>query len=246
MPAFAPRLIATLATAAGLAALAAGCSAPPPPPPPPLPPPKIVIPTPPRPLPPANAPETLAVPAVDPATGLFDSVNRNITPAQTTWNLRSAFNVAALNCMDPRHADVVVAYRAFLKTHAKKLDAANRTVDKEFKAKYGAGFIRPRELYMTSVYNHFALPPIQDKFCDAVQAVARDMATIKPAELDAFAARSLPNIEIVFDDFYRRYMAWRADLAAWNSRYAPNTSPTVAVPGVTTGPSISPAYSVSH
>jgi hypothetical protein len=184
----------------------------------------------------------MPIPAVDPATGLFDSVNRNITPAQTTWNLRSAFNVAALNCQNPRHADILVTYRSFLKTYAKRLDLANRTVDKEFKGKYGAAFIRPRELYMTSVYNHFALPPVQDKLCDAVLAVMHDMAPVKPAELDAFAARSLPNIEIVFDDFYRRYAAYRADLADWNSRYQPATSPTIVIPAVTTGPTVTPGF----
>jgi hypothetical protein len=35
--------------------------------------------------------------------------------------------------------------------------------------------------------------------------VAHDAAAVPPAELEAFAVRSLPNIEIVFDAFYRRY-----------------------------------------
>lgn len=207
-----------------LVAALAGCGSPPPPPPPP--PPRIVIPTPPRPLPPAGAPETLAIPSVGP-DGLFVSVNRNITPAQTVWNLRSAWNVAALNCNDPRHVDLIPAYRAFLKSFAKPLAATNRKVDAEFKGKYGADFIRSRELYMTAVYNHYALPPTIGSFCDAVLAVSRDAAGVKPAELDAFAARSLPSIEIVFDDFYRKYALYRAQLAEWKARYEPQQAPII-------------------
>jgi len=229
-----------LSLAAVLIAGVAACSSPPPPAPPPPPPIKIVIPTPPRPLAPNNAPDNLPVPALA-ANGLRESINRNITPAQITWNLRSAFNVAALNCRAERHADIVVAYRAFLKANAKKLTAVNRTVDAEFKGKYGAGFVRPRELYMTAVYNHFALPPVQDEFCDAVQAVNRDMVGVKSKDLDAFAARSLPNIEIVYDNFYRRYDAYRAALADWRARYQPYEVPAVPASHSAGSPAAAPA-----
>jgi len=217
-----------------LAALAA-CSKPAPPPPPP-PPPRLVIPTPPRPVAPNGAQENLALPALD-ASGLRQSVNRNITPAQALWNLRSALNVAALDCMAPRHADIVVNYQTFLKTYGKQLTAANRKVDAEFRAKYGSGYITPRELYMTSVYNHFALPPTLDDFCDAVQAVNRDMVGLKPAELEQFAGRSLPNIEIVFDNFYRRYEEWRTELATWKAQWQPNSAYS-ATPSLTAAPMV--------
>ena len=202
---------------AGIAALAA-CGSPPPPPAPLPPPPPVAEVIPPRPTPPNGVSANLPVPPRD-ANGLYQSVNRGITPAQTIWNLRSAFNVAALNCRDAKFAEILTDYRAFLKTHAKGLKAANAKVDAEFKASYGAGFIPVRETYMTGVYNHFALPPVADGFCDASQAVGRDARTIKPAELEGFAARSLPNIEVVFDEFYRRYDAYRSQLAAWEARY---------------------------
>lgn len=217
---------AALIAAFGSAALLAACGekAPPAPLPPPPPPPPVVIVIPPRPTPPNGAGPGLIVPPAD-ASGLRYSVNRNISPAQTVWNLRSAYNVAALNCHDPRHADILINYRTFLKTHAKGLTKANATVDAEFRGKYGARFIAPREKYMTEVYNHFALPPTMTDFCTAVMAVGRDGLLIKPAELEAFAARSLPNIEVVFDDFYRRYELYRIALADWQARYG-----TVSVP----------------
>jgi len=243
--------------AAVLAAALASCAAPAPPPPapPPPPPPKPYIPPPPKPMPPAGASNNLTIPPLD-ASGLRQSVNRNISPTQMLWNLRSAFNVAALNCSDPKHAEILPRYKAFLKNYDKTLMAANRKVDAEFKARYGAKFTAPREAYMTSVYNHFALPPAMNEFCNAALAVTGDLAaltlaapapaalkkggakaaapkpiTLKPAELEAFAVRSLPNIEVVYDDFYRRYEEYRLDLAEWNARYGPPTATSTAVSG---------------
>ena len=190
------------------------------PPPPPPPPPVIVIPPPPRPVPPYGASAAVPVPPIG-ADGLFQSVNRQITPAQTVWNLRSAFNVAALNCRDAKYDGVVIGYRAFLKKHAKGLALANRKVDAEFRGVYGARFISNREKYMTAVYNHFAAPPVQPQFCDAVMAVNNDVPALKLAGLTDFAQRNLPNIEIVFDEFYRQFAKYRADAAAWDARYAP-------------------------
>lgn len=199
-----------------------------PPPPPPPPPPKVVI-IPPKPMPPNGASNNLAFPAAD-ANGLRESVNRNISPSQMLWNLRSAYNVAALNCNEPKHANILVRYRAFLKNHARTLTAANKKVDEEFRKKYGARFTAPREQYMTAVYNHFALPPTLPHFCDAVLAVSEDGDAVKSADLEAFAVRSLPNIEVVFDDFYRRYEQYRIDLAAWQAQYGqPVAQPASAV-----------------
>ena len=167
------------------------------------------------------------------ANGLRHSLNRNISTAQMVWNLRSAYNVAALNCTAPQHADILPRYKAFLTTHGKALNAVNKALDGEFKARYGAKFIAPRESYITAVYNHYALPPTLTDFCDAVTAVTRDGAAIKSADLEAFAVRSLPSIEVVFDDFYRRYEIYRNELAIWEAQYGAPVStvqPMVALP----------------
>lgn len=188
---------------------------------------------PPKPKAPNGASDNIAVPPAD-ANGLRQSLNRNISTAQMVWNLRAAYNVAALNCSAPQHAGILPLYKGFLTTHAKALNAINKRLDAEFKEKYGAKFIAPRETYITAVYNHFALPPTLTDFCDAVLAVGRDGAVVKSAELEAFAVRSLPSIEVVFDDFYRRYEIYRNDLAIWEAQYGkPVTTaqPTAALPG---------------
>ncbi|MFM5930019.1 MAG: hypothetical protein ACKOPQ_03835 [Novosphingobium sp.] len=216
---------------AAIASLAiSGCAdakkkpAPVPPPPPPAP--KTVI-VAWKPIPPEWAAPTMQIPALG-TDGLYYSVNRNISPSQITWNLRSAYNVAALNCLQPKHAEIVVNYRAFLKAHAKTLRAVNAKVDSEWRAKYGAGFIKPREKYMTEVYNHFAIPPTLPAFCDAVLVMSREAKLVKSVDLNNFAARSLPNIEIVFDDFFKRFDKYRLEMAAWETKWGKD-----AVPGST-------------
>lgn len=196
------------------------------PPPPPPPAPKMVV-VAWKPIPPEWAAPNTQVPPLLP-DGLRQSVNRQITPAQTAWNLRSGYNVAALNCTQPKHAEILINYRTFLKAHAKTLKAVNAKVDAEWRGRYGAGFIKPREKYMTEVYNHFAIPPTLPAFCDAALVMSREAKLVKSAELQNFAARSLPSLEIVFDDFFKRFDQYRLDMASWETRWGKD-----AVPGST-------------
>lgn len=223
--------------AASLAALAACAPKPPPPPPPPP-----VVAIPPQPLPPRGASPNLLVPPRD-AFGVRPTVNARISPTQSAWNLRAAYNVAALNCLQPQHAQIVESYRAFLKTHAKRLTAINKEVDKEFKEKHGARFIAPREAYMTQVYNYYAFPPTLPAFCDAALAMSVEAQTLKSADIEAFAARSVPALDRVFEEFYLSYEQYRTDLAAWRARYAPVvTLPPTVQPAAAplTGPAALP------
>ena len=61
-------------------------------------------------------------------------------------------------------------------------------------------------------------------------AVSRDGAAVKSADLEAFAVRSLPSIEVVFDDFYRRYESYRTDLAIWQAQYGAMMTPPAQGP----------------
>jgi hypothetical protein len=209
-----------------LVTLAVACApkAPPPPPPPPPPAPAPVVYVPPRPKPPLGASPLLEVPRLA-ANGVRQTVNAGISPAQTVWNLRSAYNVAALNCLKPEHADILVGYKAFLKTHARALTTANRNVDADFRTKFGSAFVRPREAYMTQVYNHYAFPPTVNQFCDAALAMARESKTVKSAELTSFAQRSVSALDLVFENFYRSYEAYKVELAAWDARYGTPAAP---------------------
>ncbi len=198
----------------------------------------IVIP--PRPLPPLGASPLSVIPPIG-LNGVRQTVNAGASTAQITWNVRSAFNVAALNCLKPEHAEILPAYKAYLKTHAKSLTAANTAVDGEFRRKHGAAFIKPREAYMTQVYNYWAFPPTVNNFCDAALLMARDVATATPATLNAWSATQLVRLEAVFEQFYRAYEQYRTDAALWDQRYQPVRAPTpVPVPAPVPAPTPSP------
>lgn len=197
--------------------------APPPPPPPAAP----VIP--PRPYPPLSASPNLVLPPLG-ANGMYANVNTGNTPSQNTWNFRSAYNVAALNCLQPKHAQIVVNYRAFLLKHAAGLGAANRGVDADFRKRFGAGYVRQREAHMTRIYNFYAFPPTVQNFCDAVLAISNEANAITPAQLSAFAASAMPRLDGVFENFYRSYAQYRTDLAAWDARYGQPRLQPASVP----------------
>ncbi len=167
----------------------------------------------------------MTIPMVGP-DGVRQTVNANLTPAQTTWNLRSALNVAALNCLKPRHAGILPGYKSFLDNNVRKLSATNRALQSEFRQRYGATYRDVQDSYMTQVYNYFALPPALDDFCDMSLAVVMEMPAAGGEDLDLYAARALPRIEGVFDSFFRAYEQYRVDLTAWNAQYGPPTITT--------------------
>jgi hypothetical protein len=222
-----------LAGVAGLAACGPKAPPPAPLPPPPAPPPVVYIP--PRPLPPLGAAAGFAVPILN-ADGTRKTINTGISSAQTVWNFRSAYNVAALNCQKPQHVDILTGYKKFIVSHKTALNTANKTVDAEFKKRHGTAYIRPREAYMTQVYNYYAFPPTITNFCDAATIMARESMTVKSADLTAFAKRNLALLDTVFVGFYTAYEQYQADATAWDAKYAPKPA-TAPAAGVPAGPS---------
>ena len=171
-----------------------------PPPLPPPPPPPVVVVIPARPVPPLGAPANIVVPPLG-VDGKRVTTNAGLNPDQIVWNMRSALNVAALDCNDPQYAEIQASYRTFLRTHARRLTTANRGVDTGFRARFGAAFVRQRETYLTRVYNFYAFPPVLSKFCDATLLVMRDLPPVTSLQLHNFAALSMPKLDQVYEDF---------------------------------------------
>lgn len=208
----------------GIAALS-GCA--PKPAPTPTPPPRIVIP--PRPQPPMGAAPNLSIPPLN-AYGIRETVNTGLSSAQAIWNFRSAYNVAALNCVGLEYAPILTGYGEFLKTHSKTLSTANRELDKRFKDEFGSRYIRERETYQTQVYNYFALPPVHSAFCDAALAVTVDLKLVPQGELETFAPTALAKFDSVFREFFNSYDQYKSDLVAWKARYEPTPTPIQLTP----------------
>jgi len=200
--------------------LLAACApkAPPPPPPPPPPAPVEIIPY--RPLPPSGATYIMAVPARG-ADGRHMTPLRNPSDDERVWYFRSAWNVAALNCIGPGYEPILTGYAAFLKDNAKVLRAVNTRIDQASRKKFSAqrDATMSREKSMTIVYNYYALPPARDQFCQvALRMASLTAATPKPDAM-TLATAHFAEWEAPFENFFTAYEQYQRDSAAWDQRY---------------------------
>jgi hypothetical protein len=135
------------------------------------------------------------------------------------WNFRAAWNVAALNCQDARHGEVLDGYKLLLARYDKRLTAVNRELDRQYRTSHGGQATRQREAYMTQVYNYFALPPAQPYFCDAALQVSREALLAPPEDIDGFALANIQLLASSLEQFYRDFEQYQVDVAIWDAQY---------------------------
>ncbi|WP_299191548.1 hypothetical protein [uncultured Erythrobacter sp.] len=212
------KITAIAVSLAMLGACATVPEAPPaPPPPPPPPPPAEVIPY--RPLPPGGASYVMEIPGKN-LFGKRQTVNRGLSADERVWHFRSAWNVAALNCVTAQYEPVLTAYSAYISDHAGALGAVNDRIDAEYRREAGArrAGILARQSHMTSVYNFFALPPARSRFCRAALEISNrySLAPVDPIE---FAKDNFDLIEEPFELFFEEYEQYQRASAEWDEKY---------------------------
>lgn len=201
----------------------AACTPVPAPVPVPPPPPIVVTPPPPpaRPLPPGGAAASLMLPPFG-ADGIRVTPNRFLSSNEAVWNLRSAMNVAALNCRSPVWDQIADNYNAFIKNNRLTLKKISRQIDREYRTRYrGQNSARVRDTKLTDLYNYFSLPAVKQEFCDTAYAKSVEAATVDYRILPEFSGPALAEIDGVFIRFFNAYARYQADLAEWNRQYAP-------------------------
>lgn len=209
-------------TALAGAALLAGCAAKTPPPPPPPPPPvqEVFEAVPYRPLPPGGAHYVMAMPSRGP-DGKRITVNSNLTDDQLVWNLRSAWNVAALNCLAPEYDPILQGYRAFLTKNTKPLKAINDRIEKtytsRFKVKRDA--MIARDNYTTQVYNFFAEPAARAGFCRAALDMAGRALAVPPTDPLAFTKANFDGLMVPFEQFFDAYEVYQRASSEWDAKW---------------------------
>ncbi len=206
-------LAALLATGCGRKQVAVA------PPPPPVPVPAAPAP---MPVPPAGAAASLRIPPRL-ADGSYATPNHGIGAAARSWHLRSALNVAALQCA----STVADQYNAAIRLHAAELKAAHGTLEREYRSG-GADWQDRFDDSMTRVYNYWAQPPVHAGFCAAAEAIAGELAAVPAGGFGSFADRAMPQLEQPFVAFYQQYDSYRVALAAWHAERMPQV-PRLAV-----------------
>lgn len=204
-------------------ALLAGCATPAPPPPPPSPPPPaavVVEAVPYRPLPPGGAHYVMDIPPRGP-DGRRVTVNSNLSDDQLVWNLRSAWNVAALNCLTPEYEPILEGYRAFLTKNVKSLKAVNDRLEKSYTSRFRVrrDAMVARDGYTTQVYNFFAEPAARAGFCRATLDMANRALATPPTDLLAFARANFDGLLMPFDQFFTDYEVYQQASARWDDKW---------------------------
>jgi hypothetical protein len=162
----------------------------------------------------------MTIPPLGP-DGVRQTVDTGLDENETIWNLRSVWNVAALNCLDEVHKPILDGYSAFLKKNVKKLRAVNTALDKKYRAAEGSASSgrKAREAHMTQVYNYFATPAAIPGMCDVALALSNEYLAAPAEDLSAFSAASLPRFEAVYLAFFDAYDRYRAESAAWDAKW---------------------------
>ncbi len=194
----------------------------------PTPPPKPVVvitdPGPPvRPIPPLGAVANMYIPPADEVSGKRLTPNSNISEVATIWHFRSAFNVAALNCVPPTYASVNEYYSSFLTRMKIPLAKVNLAMDAEYRARYpGAGTTgaaRIRDTAATDIYNYFSLPPVTQQFCALMLEKGPAATMLTEDQLYPFAKQTLDEIDAIYIKFWEDYEDYQRRLAEWEALY---------------------------
>ena len=189
---------------------------------PPPPPPVIVIPT--MPTPPLYAATNYITPAMG-IDGRRITPNSGIDEMESVWHMRSALNVAALNCVTAEHLQLTENYNQFLDIHKKQLNDVNKAVEAKFRRETGSDYRRIRDTHSTRVYNFFSLPPVKAEFCDVALAVSQQLVLTPTDQLTTFSYGGLRLMEDVFERFFNAYDQYQRNLYAWYAEYAPDQLP---------------------
>lgn len=164
------------------------------------------------PKPPLGAAANLTIPMQLPEGG-YATPNRPTSPAAAVWHLRVALNVAALGCRDSQ--TILPGYNALLGAQKRGFADAHKAIARDY------GDAASFDTAMTRLYNYFAQPPAQNRFCASAEAVLAEAATVPAAGFADFAARTLPQLDRPFTEFYAAYDRYRSDLAAWQAGAQP-------------------------
>lgn len=215
------RIALATSTLAAAGTLLAACATPaPPPPPPPRAAAPVVEAVPYRPVPPGGAYYVMDLPQRG-ADGRRVTVNSNLGDDQLIWNLRSAWNVAALNCLTPEYEPILDGYRALLTRNVKSLKAVNDRIEKTYTSRFRVrrDAIVARDGYTTQVYNFFAEPGARSGFCRAALAMSNEALAAPPADLLGFARTNFDGLLLPFEAFFNEYEAYQQASAAWDDKW---------------------------
>jgi len=155
------------------------------------------------------------------AEGKRMTINRDLSEDERAWHFRSAWNVAALNCLGDQYGPIVDGYRSYIVDNARVLKRLNDRIEQEYRRRERSrrAALLAREEHMTRVYNFFSLPSARGEFCRTVLAIALEARDTPPSDPVAFALSNFDRLEVPFDRFFNAYEGYQRASAEWDARY---------------------------
>jgi hypothetical protein len=149
------------------------------------------------------------------------TVNTGLSDDHLVWHLRSAWNVAALNCLAPEYEPILDGYRAFLTNNVRPLKAVNDRIEREYSRRFKTRreAIVARDALTTQVYNFFALPAARAGFCRAALDMSNRSLAAPPADPLSFARTSFDGLLMPFETFFDEYEAYQQASAEWDAKW---------------------------
>ncbi len=162
------------------------------------------------------------------AQGQRLTINRELNDDEKVWHFRSAWNVAALNCLGDPYGPILEGYRAYVIDNSTVLRRVNDRVEQDYRKRERSrrAALLAREEHMTRVYNFFALPSARADFCRAVLDIANRLLAAPPEDAEAFALGNFDQLERPFDAFFSAYEAYQRNSAEWDARYGARYGPS--------------------
>lgn len=149
------------------------------------------------------------------------TINRDLSEDERAWHFRSAWNVAALNCLGEQYGPIVDGYRSYIVDNARTLKRLNDRVEQDYRRRERSrrAALLAREEHMTRVYNFFSLPSARGEFCRTVLTIALEARDAPPTDPVAFALANFDRLEVPFDRFFSAYEGYQRASAEWDARY---------------------------
>ncbi len=119
----------------------------------------------------------------------------SLTGPERIWHLRAALNVAALSCPSKTGPAIVRNYNDLLKSRKSLLAAAYQAEIRQFQQAGGPDWQASFDRYMTKLYNRYAWPPAQPRFCTTADTIATQALQTPAYDFEPFANNALARIE---------------------------------------------------
>ncbi|MEQ5787265.1 hypothetical protein J3454_05110 [Erythrobacter sp. NFXS35] len=149
------------------------------------------------------------------------TINTGLSDDLLVWHLRSAWNVAALNCLAPEYEPILNGYRAFLTNNVRPLKAVNDRLEKEVARRHDTRreAMVARDAAVTQVYNFFALPAARSGFCRAALDLSNRAMAAPPSDPLSFARANFDGLLMPFENFFDEYEAYQIASAQWDAKW---------------------------